>query len=204
MSRIKKITALTLSAVMLGSAGSLFAACPLPLGWYIEGDVGSSRITNQNYGAGTYNSNSGFAGGANIGYKFMPYFAGEIGYTYYAQAKIKNSADGVQVAKSPHYSYDIAGKGILPLSDSGFELFAKLGAARMNSHTSISNATEVSNFGLNINAGSKNSTSLLYGVGADYSFFPYLQGVIQWVRVQGNNSTGRGDLYSIGLSYILS
>jgi opacity protein-like surface antigen len=202
MKMIKKIatlTAITLTAS--GMVGSAMAAMPLPMGWYIEGDAGGSKSSNKNYGSGTSRgTNTGFAWNADAGYKFMPYLGVEIGYTKYAQTKVKGTG-GVQVAKDSDSSYQAAAKGILPVSTSGVEFFAKVGITRINSHVTLTNPSDP--VAANVATGSKNSTGLYLGVGADYAFMPNLTGILQWARAKGNNSTGNLDLYSVGIAYMV-
>lgn len=188
------------SAATFCATSSVMASIAIPTSWYIEGNVGSSRISNVNYGTGLSNTSSGFGWNLNGGYKFMPYFAAELGYTSYAKTKIK--FNGAGVANDTHYSYYLAAKGILPISDSGVDLFAKLGIARINDHVTISDPTTVNNNGLTVNAGSHAVTAAYFGVGADYFFLPNAAVNIQWNRAKGNKTTGNLDLYSIGLSYL--
>jgi OOP family OmpA-OmpF porin len=197
---VKLLVLAAATAAMLGSASVTLAAITLPYGWYIEGNAGGTSISNTNYGSGTTATSPGWGWNVNGGYKFMPYFAAELGYTKYANAKIKSN--GTQVAKDTHYSYYLAGKGILPVSDSGFELFAKLGIARINDHVTITNASYVSANNLSINAGSHAVTGAYFGVGGDYSFTPNLALNAQWNRSKGNKTTGNLDLYSLGLTYL--
>lgn len=197
---IKGIKKLTLAALACTLTSSVFAAMPVPLGWYLEVNGGGSSAQDKNYGNGTTIDRSGWGWNGNIGYKFMPYFATELGYTSYAPSKIKNSSLDTQAAKDTHYSVDLAAKGILPLTNSGAELFAKLGAARLNSHTSVTNQSAMT--GLNFTVGTRNSIGYYLGLGAEYAFMPNFIGVAQWARAKGNSNTGALDLYSIGLAYI--
>src|SRR5690242_10548813 len=101
------------SAVSIYATSSVMAAIAIPNAWYIEGNAGTSRISNTNYGSsGLSNSNNGFGWNINGGYKFMPYFAAELGYTNYAKTKVK--FNGAGIANNTHFSYYLAGKGILP------------------------------------------------------------------------------------------
>ncbi len=193
MKRIKLVAVTALSVAAIAGATSSFAAMSLPMGWYVDGNVGSTKTSNTNYGSGISTSSSGLGWNANVGYKFMPYFAGEIGYTKYANAKGK--LNGVSVVRDNHYSYDIAGKGILPIADSGADLFAKLGFARLNSHVTATSS------GVSANTGSHSASGLYIGLGGDYNFTPNLAGIIQWARAKGNTSTGNLDLYSVGIGY---
>lgn len=177
-----------------GLTASAIAAVAIPSGWYLEGNVGKSKESGKSYGTGFNDSSSGAGGSVFGGFKFIPYFAAEVGYTYYADTTIKSG--GNKVATDKHYSYDIAAKAILPVYDSGFDLFAKLGIA--NVHSSVTKTNSASS----ISTGSNNASSLYYGLGTDYSITPNIAVNLQWARAQGSNSTGTLDLYSVGLAYL--
>lgn len=191
-----KIVTLIAATITTFTAATASASLALPNGWYIEGNAGSSKAHISE--PGTSVSTSGFAWNINAGYKFMPFFAAEIGYTKYAPANI--SVSGTKIAKDTLYSYDIAGKGILPISDSGLDVFAKIGAAKAKAHLVNTNPS----FATVSNAGSTSSTSLYYGIGGEYSFLPNLAANVQWNRVKGKSSVGNLDLLSAGLTYIFS
>ena len=114
MKGIKIFIYAVVSAASLVSAASVFASMSLPYGWYVEGNAGSSRATNKTYGTGTSTKANGFGFNLDIGYKFAPFFAAEFGYTNYAKTVIK--ANGGTAGNDTHYAYDIAGKGIFPVS----------------------------------------------------------------------------------------
>ena len=202
MIRIKQIAALALGLIAFCFAGSIFAAVALPIGWYVEADGGYSGVSNTSFGSGTTNSNNGFAFGGDVGYKFMPYLAGEIGYIRYANITAKSSKG--QFAKQVLQEFDIAAKGILPISDTGLELFAKLGATRLNSHITITNAAAATVVGNPPALGTKNVIGFFMGLGAAYSFLPNVQGLIQWSQAKGNTNTGNANFFSVGLAYIIS
>lgn len=193
----KKILAKLMGVALVCGASSAFAVMSLPYGWYLEGNLGSSHTSNTNYPGST--SSSGLGGNANLGYKFMPFFSTEIGYTQYANTSIKNGA-GTKAATVKNYSYDISGKGILPVGSSPFELFAKLGVARVNAKVSVNNDTAAA--GLGVSSSNHSTTGLYYGIGADYSLISALQIVVQWQRAQGNSTTGNLDLFSGGFTFI--
>lgn len=190
LSAISGITAFTLSA-------SAFAVSSAPYGWYLEANGGSTSITNKSYPGSS--SESGIGGSAALGYKFMPYVAGEMGYTRYANTSI-TAANQTKAAYDRHYSYDVAVRGILPAYDTGFEAFAKLGVGRASSSVSIQNVTAANSLGMS--ASSHSATGLYIAAGAQYYFTPELAVVGQWARQQGSSSTGNLDLTSIGLSFI--
>lgn len=187
---------------IVGLSVAAQATASLPGGWYLEGNVGTSRSSNVSYGAGTSTSNNGLGWNVNLGYKFIPYFGAEVGYTSYSDAYGKYA--GTKVADDSHYALDIAGKGILPLSDSGAELFAKFGLARIRSHITQENPAYIAANGLNIPTGTHTANSYYMGLGADYAFMPNFLVNLQWARAKGDSTTGRLDLYSIGAAYIFS
>ncbi len=177
---------------------SAFAIMSVPYGWYVEANGGSSHLSKKSYSPGS-SSSSGIGGNGNVGYKFMPYMGIEVGYTRYANTNIRNQ-QSTKAGQDKHYSYDIAVRGILPISDSGFEAFAKLGAQHLNSHVTIKNASAADEIGLT--SGGHNATGLYLGLGAQYYFWPELAVVAQWQRAQGTSGTGTLDLYSLGISFI--
>jgi hypothetical protein len=178
-------------------AAPAFSLMSIPMGWYLEGNLGSTNLSNTNYNGST--SSSGIGGNGNFGYKFMPYFALEMGYSQYANTSIKTNS-GTKAATVKYYSYDLAARGILPIIDSGFELFAKVGVQRLNAHFSIQNTAAATSLGLNNTHHS--ATGAYYGAGGQYYFMPELAAVAQWQRAQGNSTTGTMDLYTLGLSFI--
>jgi hypothetical protein len=168
-----------------------------PDGWYIEANAGSAHLSNDDYPGSTTSSGIGYNG--NLGYKFMPYAGVEGGYSTYPDTKIKDEA-GSRAATVRHYSYDLAIKAILPVSDSGFEGFAKIGVGRMVSDIKISDPVVASSLG--VDRGSHSSTGVYMGVGAQLYFTPEIAVVAQWQRAQGNSSTGSEDLFGIGVSFL--
>lgn len=174
-----------------------FAEMSLPYGWYLEANVGSSKLSSDPYPGST--SSSGVGYNANLGYKFMPYVAAELGYTRYANVTVKNAA-GTKAGIGKYYNWDLAAKGILPFYDSGFEAFAKLGVQRLATSMSIQSATAATGIGLS--SGGHSTTNLYYGAGLQYYFMPEFAVVGQWMRANGNSATGTESLLSIGLSFI--
>ncbi|MBX3708338.1 MAG: porin family protein [Gammaproteobacteria bacterium] len=184
-----------LAAILIATPVS--AEMSAPNGWFLEGNVGSAHLSNTNYPGSS--SSSGIGGNANLGYKFMPYFAVEMGYSRYPNSDI--SFNSTKAASVEHYSYDIAARGILPISDSGAEGFAKIGAQRIVSSVSIKNDAAANQLG--IGSSSHSSTGIYVGLGGQMYFTPELAVVVQWQRAQGNSSTGTEDLFTLGLSFLL-
>jgi OOP family OmpA-OmpF porin len=200
MKKMKQLACVVVGVASLGVLSSAFAVPPVPTGWYVEGNAGQSKSSNKNYGTGSSSSNTGFGWSGFAGFKFMPFFGAEVGYTGYNEATIKDSS-GTQAGKDNHYSYEASAKGILPVSDTGVELFAKLGIARLRSHVTTTNTTAASLIS-NFQTGTNTGTGLYMGVGGDYYFTPNIAANLQWARAKGNSNTGNLDLYSAGLSYI--
>lgn len=194
MSDIKKITLTTIGVLMTSFMTSAMAVAPLPTGWYLEANGGSSKVSDASYADGSSLTNSGIAGNLNVGYKFIPFFAAEVGYTKYADTTSK--INGVKVATASYYSYDIAARPLLPIGDTGAELFAKLGIAHLHSNVKSDNSA------YDVSTGTNNVNGYYFGLGADYSFLPMLAANVQWQRAKGNSKTGTLNLYSIGLSYL--
>lgn len=198
MKKIKIMTLITASVTAMSAFTAAKAVAPLPTAWYVEANGGNSRVSNASYATGSSMTNSGIGGNINAGYKFIPFFAAEIGYTKYADTSSKIS--GNKVATASYYSYDTAAKAILPVGDTGAEVFAKLGAAYL--HSNVKSTTFATNNGIPVSTGTNNATGYYFGLGGEYYFTPSLAANLQWQRAKGNNKTGTLDLYSIGLSYL--
>lgn len=200
MNSIKKIILVLVGIVLIGSTSLDFATCSIPCGWYIDANIGGSRLSNTNFGSGTSFSNGNGAINLNGGYKFTPFFATEVGYIRFANTKITLAS--FNLATLTEYAWDVAAKGILPICDTSFELFAKLGAARLTSK--ISESSDAAALGFTF---TKTHTSNAYfiGAGANYILAPHMPIIFQWLRARGdNNTSGTVDFYSIGIGYYFS
>lgn len=200
MNNIKKIF-LILSSGIVFNVSSICLACAIPCGWYLDGNVGTARVSNSNYGVGSSVSNSGWGANVNLGYKFMPFFATEVGYTQYSNSTV--TVAGTNVATIKNYAWDAALKGILPICDSNLELFAKLGVGQLRSKLTLNNSTLANS--LNIST-SRTHTGNGYflGAGGDYLLSSRMPLILQWTRARGDNTTGYIDFYSIGIGYYFS
>lgn len=195
---IKKLMTIGMASFLVWSNASAFVSTPF--GWYLEANGGATKITNEdNDYVGGSSSTSGFGGSGVVGYKFMPYFAGEAGYMRFANTDIE-APGGTGAGTTKRYSIYLAAKGILPVYDTGMEFFGKLGVQRLKSCTEIDDETAAAAIGLSNSSHSK--TGVFVGLGGQYYFMPELAMVVQWARAQGNNATGTADLFSIGASYI--
>jgi len=176
-----KIIILTIAT--LAFLSSVYAAIPIPKGWYADGSVGitnskqkSSDSDDDSDDSNSSSSKTDFGFNVNAGYKFLPFFGAEAGYTSYGISSGGFTGD---------YSIDVAAKAIIPFQEIGAEIYAKLGAAY-----------------LNIKDGS-NATGLYYGFGADYWLTPNMAILIQWMQAHGNDDTGHLYLASAGLGFVV-
>jgi opacity protein-like surface antigen len=182
------------------TATTAWAAMPLPWGWYIEGDLGKSVTSTKHY-AGYRVQNTGFAGSIEGGYKFTQYIAGELGFTRYAQVRMKGPFSNT-FATDQHYSYDLAGKLMLPIAQTGLNIFGKLGIGRINSYTTLTNPQVASANCYYVDTGVHSHNAFYLGGGAEFAILSHLLVNAQWERAKGTNLTGDLDLYSAGVSYI--
>lgn len=166
---------------------------PPPEGWYVEGNGGFSTISSKSYPAANVRR-SGIGWNVNLGYKLTPYFSTEGGYTHYFPTRLYN---GPKIGQDNHYSYDLALKATLPISDSSVEAFGKLGVARVHSRIKLNDSSASAD----MNNTAQNVTGLYMALGGEYYFAPSMAMNIQWARAHGNGQTGDLNLYALGLSY---
>lgn len=197
MSGIKLVRSILSGFSLFLLTAPVFAEPSLPYGWYLEANVGSTTQNGNNYPGSVSSSGVGYSG--DLGYKFMPYVATELGYTGYANSTVK-TANGTKAGIGKHYSWDLAVRGILPFYTSGFEAFAKLGVQRLAERMTIQSSTAAASIGLT-NA-SHSYTGLYWGVGLQYYFMPEFAINAQWAEAKGNSSTGTCSLLSAGASFI--
>jgi opacity protein-like surface antigen len=202
ISILKKIIfSLLQGSIVLGltAVTPVWADASLPSGWYVEGNLGQSKSMGKSYPGVFSIKNTGNGWNVSGGYKFMPFLAAEAGYTRYAVARLNVPTE--TVARDSHYSLDIAGKAILPIATSGFELFGKLGVVRINSQVGVIDAATAAAYHISFATQSKSSTGLYIGGGAEYAFTSNIAGNIQWEKAKGNTKTGSLQLLSAGIAY---
>lgn len=180
------------------SATSVFAAMSAPKGWYMDINAGSSNLSGKSYPGKA--SSAGIGGSGTVGYKFMPYFGAEAGYTIYGNTDIDDTSTNTTAGFDRHYSYDLALKGIFPVQQSGFELFGKLGIGQVKSSIGIDNQTAANN--LLLGANSHTATGVYLAGGGQYYFSSTMAVNAQYAYAKGNSSTGNPSLISAGLSLL--
>jgi hypothetical protein len=196
--KVKRLFALV-SIALFTHVNSANAAMTVPFGWYVGTNQGVSRAYNKYYPGGSI-QRTGYGFSIDGGYRINLFLAGEIGYSHFAATNINNSA-GNQAASDSHYSFDLAGKLILPIGNTGAELYGKLGVARVKSNLGVNAANAAVNH-LAFTAGSSCATGVYAAAGAEYSITSHFLANLQWARSQGNRYTGNMNLSSLGLAYI--
>ena len=198
MNRIKS-SVVASSLVALLAATAAHAATPYPFGWYVEGNVGKSVSSDKTYPGRV--TNTGFGWNLNGGYKFNEYIAGEVGFTRYAQTYAKGPNHNTFETDN-HYSYDLAGKLMLPIMHTGLDIFGKLGLGRLNSYTELTNPGVANANHYVVNTGVHSHNVVYFGGGAEFAILANLLANAQWERAKGTHQTGDQDLYSLGLAFI--
>lgn len=185
------VTRIIAGCLLIGSA---HAAIPPCTSWYADVNGGYAAI-HKSYPGSVRTTGGGWS--IAFGYKFLPYLAAELGYTHYPFLY----ATGNELnAKIRHYAYDLAAKAILPIFNSGVELFGKAGAGRLNSDVVVSaNNPFISGNGSFISS-NHYATSYYLAAGADYFFLHKYSINVQWAHTTGDAQTGNADLYTVGLS----
>lgn len=178
---------------------STFAVCSIPMGWYIDGDIGVTRMYGQSYPAGVSNKTSGTGWAAGGGYKFNRFVGAEVDYMRYADTRIRSNT-GVTLARDVRYAVAAAAKVMYPILNSGVEIYGKLGLDWIHAKLGSIDATGAALVQLNLNNGTRTARGLYWGGGVQYFFNENFAAHIQYAQVQGSSNTGNLGLTSIGLS----
>lgn len=204
------------SIIMLSTP--VLAAQSVTTAWYVEGNVGG---TTQPKNITIYGNavdigvprKMGY--NADVGYKLSQYFAVELGFTNYSPPNVyeflsdgnDNDINGYyKIGNMNNAAYDIAGKFIFPVYDTGLEVFGKLGVSYLMSTFSKGNVIDI--YGDNDEWGegfitipqSHYATGLYYGAGFAYYFEPEWGVNIQYAQANGTSSTGSYGLISGGVT----
>jgi hypothetical protein len=133
--------------------------------------------------------NHGIDGGVNAGYMATPNFGAEVGFIQYSEVKLSDN----QPAITQNYNMYAAGVAKLDLT-SEFNVFAKLGLARVHSKV---NSTD-----LTIPQGGVAKYTLFAGAGVGYFVMPNIQ-----LSFEGDMTTKSSNIpgmlsSNIGLTYV--
>jgi hypothetical protein len=162
------------------------------------------HVGNADFADNTSVNTTGLAWNINLGYRVIPYFAVEGGYTEYPDSTINYNTQ--EIGKNDQSSYDLAAKAIIPFVESGFSIFGKLGMAWVRSDVSATDQALIDANNINLSTGHNSSSGILYAFGAEYAlpFLSNLAANVQWSRIDGGNDLGNIDFYSVGISYAFS
>ncbi len=175
---------LLVSAVLATLSSATLAAAP---GFYVGGQLGWSKADYEQA-----DDKTGLGGRLNAGYQFDQNWSAELGYTRYANSKIKNARydhKSIGDVTLKNNAIDIVAKGTLPL-DNGFNLFAKAGLAYIKVKADAAVAFE-----------DENKWRPTYGIGAGYDFNQNVTADISWMRVQNGGVIPNLDVVSAGIGY---
>lgn len=190
-----------LSILFLGLASSAGAvSCKFYAG--LGGGYGSVNTPNKNVfnvsadpAGNTSHSIGGVSGRAFAGFNFIEYFGIEAGYARYARSYYSGSEPTLFLNSSLTYydhSYDVVGKGYLPLAHSGFVAYGLVGGARVVQTVKFNNesiplngeiATPTQNGSNHIY-----KTLPIYGVGVMYEFGPNFSSNVELTQIHGSGN----------------
>lgn len=199
MKGLKVLPHLTILSTILVSS-SIFAECSAPTGYYIEGNIGGTKLYGQSYPTGVSTSSGGKAWNISGGYKFTPFVGFEGGFSRYAPTRIKipSLATG-NLAQVQHVVYDLAAKFMYPIAAvPGLEPFGKLGGAYLQTYTNhVLPAAQPF-----VSGGTKTAKGLYWAAGLAYYFTPNLAVNAQYAQARGNSTTGTPAEYTVGLTFL--
>jgi hypothetical protein len=217
---MKRISLLACTATALTISSFASAAT---VGPYVGIGIGQDQVkTPDKYvfnvsadpkGSTTRNRN-GVGGRAFAGYNFNKYVGLETGYTKYARSIYVGRASGNYSSLTYYiHSYDFVGKGYLPLGDSGFNLYALVGFARVvQTVNSVNMLNGVPLTGAILPPPTSSyhvyRNRPMYGLGVNYHFMKHLTLNVEATQIEhfnsfdrNNNATPYLDLYTLNIAY---
>lgn len=199
---MKKIAKLCVALLSVVGAASAFAAKP---GAYAGLGLGLSKqeTTNQYLFSSsspytTQNQSKtvgGLGGRLFAGYNFNEYAGVEAGFAHYAKSKYRSTLVSGSLSDTTSRDYtmntvDVVGKAYLPISDSGFNVYALGGAALVHSQSKINVSQGSNGFSVN-NVGTKTTNKIRpeIGLGASYDIpNTQLTSNIEFSHIQGSGN----------------
>jgi opacity protein-like surface antigen len=179
-------------------------------GGYVGFGLGGSRIESSNEdlltGDNLRNTRTrgGLGGRAFGGFNFNRYFGIEAGYARYAPSKYTTSStvdSSYATLKDTMTAFDLVGKAYLPIQDSGFNLYALAGAARVNGEQKLTwgnssmTVTETE---------TAHKTRPIYGIGASYEVSEHVTTNLEFTHIQGTgktSSTPSANMLTMNIAY---
>lgn len=195
---IKKLAlTTTILATAMFCYSSAFAVQEINSGFYVGINLGYGKMKETISGS-TFNKTTGFGGRVDVGYKFVPTFATEFGFSMFRNGRFSNG-----VTTTNNFLLDLALKAILPFKN-GFSVFGKVGPAVLNHKYDDPNGVLTDK-----RAGTHMKPTIFGAIGASYSFTPNiaLNGQVAATAKNGKNAPATflataGITYIIPLSYI--
>ncbi len=192
----KRIVTATLLAI---SALSVVAANAGTPGAYVSGEMGYVHTKNKflkPFPSKDTKYQGGLIGRLSAGYQFSPYWAIEAGYLQLARQKSNLSVGALATHETvilKQHAFDVAGKGILPISDK-FDIYAKAGMAYLISN--LHNAKAVAPI-------AKYSWAPEAGVGVTYNISDsvFVDTSYTHIRPIGKNRPSNIDFATVGIGY---
>ena len=186
---IKKIIT---TAVLGVSALAVISANAADPGVYVTGQMGYAN-THLGKKAVRPLANSGIAGRLAVGYQATPNWAIETGYLH-LPSKNNTTKDGKD--KSSEYAFDVAAKGILPLT-SNVNLYGKVGAAYVSQKLNVATVKT-----------SLHKWAPEVAVGVSYDLTPNLSLDTSWTHIHANRNKANAfkkiqsvDFAAVGVAY---
>lgn len=159
-----------------------------PNPWYINADVGRSRVSSFNGGISGGDKND-TTWGANLGYQINRNFAVELNYRDFGEFNVSNNLGS---GKWKADGWGLSAVGILPM-DNRWSLYGKVGAFYADVRPGLPGVS-----------GDKETNGTV-GLGASYDFGNRLIGKLEWdyYRSVGNSSSGKPNIntYTVGIGY---
>jgi hypothetical protein len=211
--KLSRKVSLALTAAFLPF--SIASALATSVGPYLGAGIGRGYVeipTNSAFLPPSSRSYMGTAGRAFLGYNFNPYFGLEGGYARYPRAQYVGRAGGGYSSLTYYYrSYDFVAKAYLPINNTGFNLYALGGIAR------VVGTIRFYNNGAPLSGNLAYPTSVIthayhnrpiYGLGVNYVFTRHWIANIEWTQIQHLGSLGHSptniptlDLATVNISY---
>ncbi len=207
---------------------AMFLATPVHAQWYVGAGVGQSdaklsegvQAASQLTAAGFSNAQTSLdkrdsAFRVYGGYKFLNYFAAELGYTDLGTFAIRSTAVSAGVGPGSLTNEtrirgdDLSVLGSWPLGNA-FSVFGRVGVFAAEAETSVSTSGAIVRVGSTSTTDSKKrGTQATYGLGAVYQLTPAITVRGEWSRfekvktldVLGGSSDSSINLYTLGLAY---
>lgn len=198
---MKHVRPYIVSLLLLGIAPSVQA---VSCNFYAGGGVGYGIVNTPSKNVfnvsadpvgNTKHSLGGVSGRAFAGVNLIEYFGMELGYARYARSYYSGSEPTLFLNSSLTYydhSYDVVGKGYLPLGHTGFVAYALAGGARVVQTVKFNNesiplnnqiAQPAHNGSTHIN---KNLP--IYGLGVMYEFGPSFSANVEFTQIHGTGN----------------